>query len=33
LPPAPGARERFPEDLADVPSAFLCFVFFVLQAG
>ncbi|HEX4063612.1 MAG TPA: hypothetical protein VHY58_21565 [Streptosporangiaceae bacterium] len=32
-PPAPGARERFPELLADVPSAFLCFLFFVLQAG
>jgi SAM-dependent methyltransferase len=32
-PPAPGARERFPEDLADIPSAFLCFLFFVLQAG
>jgi SAM-dependent methyltransferase len=27
-PPAPGARERFP----DIPSAFLCFLFFVLQA-
>ena len=32
-PPAPGARELFPEILADVPSAFLCFLFFVLQAG
>jgi SAM-dependent methyltransferase len=32
-PPAPGAREKFPEDLADMPSAFLCFLFFVLQAG
>ncbi len=32
-PPAAGARERFPEMLADVPSAFLCFLFFVLQAG
>jgi SAM-dependent methyltransferase len=31
-PPAPGARERFPEILADIPSAFLCFLFFVLQA-
>jgi SAM-dependent methyltransferase len=32
-PPAPGAREKFPEDLADIRSAFLCFLFFVLQAG
>jgi SAM-dependent methyltransferase len=32
-PPAPGAREKFPEDFADIPSAFLCFLFFVLQAG
>ena len=32
-PPAPGARERFPEILADIPSAFLCFLFFVLEAG
>ena len=32
-PPAPGARELFPEALADIPSAFLCFLFFVLQAG
>jgi SAM-dependent methyltransferase len=32
-PPAPGARELFPEILADVPSAFLCFLFFVLQVG
>jgi SAM-dependent methyltransferase len=31
-PPAPGARELFPEDLAGIPSAFLCFLFFVLQA-
>ena len=36
-PPAPGARERFPEVFAEVfadPSrtAFLCFLFFVLQA-
>jgi SAM-dependent methyltransferase len=31
-PPAPNARERFPDDLADVPSAFLCFLFFVLLA-
>jgi SAM-dependent methyltransferase len=31
-PPAPGARELFPEILADIPSAFLCFLFFVLQA-
>jgi len=30
-PPAPGARELFPEILADIPSAFLCFLFFVLQ--
>jgi ubiquinone/menaquinone biosynthesis C-methylase UbiE len=32
-PPAPGARELFPEALADVSSAFLCFLFFVLHAG
>ena len=33
-PPAPGARELFPDRLADTPSgAFLCFLFFVLQAG
>jgi hypothetical protein len=37
-PPAPGARERFPEELADIfkdPSntAFLCFLFFVLEAA
>jgi SAM-dependent methyltransferase len=32
-PPAPGARELFPGDLADTPSgAFLCFLFFVLEA-
>jgi SAM-dependent methyltransferase len=31
-PPAPGARELFPEILSDIPSAFLCFLFFVLQA-
>jgi ubiquinone/menaquinone biosynthesis C-methylase UbiE len=31
-PPAPGARELFSEILADIPSAFLCFLFFVLQA-
>jgi SAM-dependent methyltransferase len=32
--PAPGARELFPDILADLPSgAFLCFLFFVLQAG
>ena len=31
-PPAPGARELFPETLADIPTAFLCFLFFVLQA-
>jgi SAM-dependent methyltransferase len=32
--PAPGARELFPDTLADKPSgAFLCFLFFVLQAG
>jgi SAM-dependent methyltransferase len=32
-PPAPGARKLFPDDLADTPSgAFLCFLFFVLQA-
>jgi hypothetical protein len=32
-PPARDARELFPDDLADTPSgAFLCFLFFVLQA-
>ena len=30
--PAPGARELFPEELASKPR-FLCFLFFVLQAG
>jgi hypothetical protein len=33
-PPAPGAADRFPELMAGLPSgAFLCFIFFVLQAG
>jgi SAM-dependent methyltransferase len=32
-PPAPEARERFPDLLATLPSGrFLCFLFFVLQA-
>jgi SAM-dependent methyltransferase len=32
-PPAPEARELFPEALADKPAgSFLCFLFFVLQA-
>lgn len=30
--PAPGARELFPDQLADKPR-FLAFLFFVLQAG
>ncbi|MBB5858188.1 methyltransferase domain-containing protein [Amycolatopsis umgeniensis] len=30
--PAPGARERFPEELAG-KTAFLCFLFFVLEAA
>jgi hypothetical protein len=31
--PAPGARELFPDRLPDTPSgAFLCFLFFVLEA-
>jgi hypothetical protein len=30
--PAPAARELFPDDLG-AKSAFLCFLFFVLQAG
>ena len=30
--PAPAARELFPDDLATKPR-FLCFLFFVLQAG
>jgi ubiquinone/menaquinone biosynthesis C-methylase UbiE len=32
-PPAPGARERFPDVLKDMPSGFLCFLFFVLEAS
>ncbi|WP_431046922.1 class I SAM-dependent methyltransferase [Streptomyces sp. P1-3] len=33
-PPAPGARELFPDVLANYPSgAFLCFLFFVLEAA
>ncbi|GAA1208782.1 class I SAM-dependent methyltransferase [Pseudonocardia alaniniphila] len=34
-PPAPGARERFPDELAKVPlgASFLCFLFFVLEAA
>jgi SAM-dependent methyltransferase len=33
-PPAPGARELFPNHLPDTPSgAFLCFLFFVLEAS
>ncbi|WP_191246376.1 class I SAM-dependent methyltransferase [Amycolatopsis deserti] len=34
-PPAPGARERFPEKLGHRPAgaAFLCFLFFVLEAA
>jgi SAM-dependent methyltransferase len=33
-PPAPGARERFPEQFPDPSrSAFLCFLFFVLEAA
>jgi SAM-dependent methyltransferase len=33
-PPAPGARELFPDELANFPSgAFLSFLFFVLEAG
>jgi SAM-dependent methyltransferase len=33
--PAPGARERFPDELAKFPSggSFLCFLFFVLEAA
>jgi SAM-dependent methyltransferase len=32
-PPAPGAREKFPEVFAEVRSgSFLCFLFFVLEA-
>lgn len=31
--PAPGARDLFPGRVADTPSgAFLCFLFFVLEA-
>ncbi|HWG22917.1 class I SAM-dependent methyltransferase [Actinospica sp.] len=32
-PPAPGARELFPDEVREDRSAFLCFLFFVLQAG
>jgi len=34
-PPAPGARERFPDELATLPpgGSFLCFLFFVLEAA
>jgi ubiquinone/menaquinone biosynthesis C-methylase UbiE len=33
-PPAPGARDLFPDELADFPSgAFLSFLFFVLEAA
>ena len=34
-PPAPGARERFPDELATLPTgaSFLCFLFFVLEAA
>ena len=34
-PPAPGTRERFPWVFKDLPSAtaFLCFLFFVLEAA
>ena len=33
-PPAPGAAERFPEDLGNFPSGrFLCFLFLVLEAA
>lgn len=34
-PPAPGARERFPEELEGLPegASFLCFLFFVLEAA
>ena len=31
--PAPDARELFPDVLKEADSAFLCFLFFVLQAG
>jgi ubiquinone/menaquinone biosynthesis C-methylase UbiE len=30
--PAPEARELFPDEFADIPSSFMCFLFFVLQA-
>jgi SAM-dependent methyltransferase len=32
-PYAPGARERFPEVTAQFPTAFVCFLFFVLKAS
>jgi len=34
-PPAPGTRERFPWVFKDLPAAtaFLCFLFFVLEAA
>ncbi len=31
-PPAPGAHERFPDQVKTADSAFLCFLFFVLEA-
>jgi SAM-dependent methyltransferase len=30
--PLPEARELFPDEFADIPSSFLCFIFFVLNA-
>jgi SAM-dependent methyltransferase len=32
-PPAPGAHERFPDQVKTPDSAFLCFLFFVLEAA
>jgi SAM-dependent methyltransferase len=31
-PPAPGAHERFPDEVKTPDSAFLCFLFFILEA-
>ena len=32
-PPRAMRRELLPDIMADIPSAFLCFLFFVLEAG
>jgi len=32
-PPAPGAHERFPDEVKTPDSSFLCFLFFVIEAA